>query len=319
VRLIEPAPAWLPAVLQIVTRDVELARQVSAKVATARLRALRVALRDAGAPGPDEDPPTVLLDLRAGAATIDDLKAVRRARPRAPLLVLGGPTHAPAALYAAGATAVVPSDPEVLAACALSLTSTLRDSSREAAIESGLAEGFGRVHRLMHDLRSGLLSSSMALNVMAVVSERAERAVLFMARRNDLRALGAFGAAADAQPLAEATKDLVVPASGAGALLEGLDDGHMRTLLYDERRLPLELAQILGPPRTGQAAVFPILGGQSLISVLYVDNGGSPRALDRLESIEIATAQIGMAFENQQLRRQLGGRAEPSELRAVGR
>jgi hypothetical protein len=235
------------------------------------------------------------------------------------VLVLAAPGQPPAALYAAGATSVVPPEAETVAACALSLTQTLRDSAREAAVERGLAEGFGRVHRLMHDLRSGLLSSSMALNVMAVVSESAERAVLFLVRRNDLRALGAFGSAADGGSLADATKDLVLPAAGAGALLEGLEDGRTRTLLYDERRFPLELAQILGPPRTSQAAIFPILGGHGLISVLYVDNGTSPRGLGRVESIEIATAQIGMAFENQQLRRQLAGRADASELRAVGR
>ena len=319
VRVIGPEAAWRSSVFQIVSRDVDLARQVGAKLAAERIRSVRVALTDAGAAGPDEDPPVVLLDLRAKAATRDDLRTVRRLRPRALFIAVVPADVAPAPLYAAGAAAVLAPDTELVAACASSLFASLREASAEAAIERGLREGFGKVHRLLHELRAGgLLSSTLALNLMAVVSESVERAVLFIVRRDDLKTLGAFGRASDGRPLAEATRDLTLGDEATRALVEGLADGRTRRLRSDEDELPARLADVLGAPHTGEAALFPVLGGQGLIAVLYVDNGASARALSRVESIEIATAQVGLAFENQLLRRQLGARVPGTPRQELG-
>ena len=319
VRVIGAEAAWRSSVFQIVSKDVDLARQVGAKLAAERIRSVRVALTDAGAAGPDEDPPVVLLDLRAKAATLDDLRAVRRLRTRALIIAVVPADVAPAPLYAAGAAAVLAPDAELVAACVSSLFASLREASAEAAIERGLREGFGRVHRLLHELRAGgLLSSTLALNLMAVVSESVERAVLFIVRRNDLKTLGAFGRASDGQPLAEATRDLTLGDETTRALVEGLADGRTRRLRSDEDELPARLAEVLGAPHTGEAALFPVLGGQGLIAVLYVDNGASGRAISRVESIEIATAQVGLAFENQLLRRQLGARLQGTPRQELG-
>jgi hypothetical protein len=320
VRVLGADAGWRPSVFQIVSKDVELARQVGAKLAAERVRSLRVALSDAGAAGPDEDPPVVLLDLRAKAATLDDLRNVRRLRPRALLVAVAPADLAPASAYAAGASAVLAPDAEAVAACASSLFASLRDSSAEEAIQRGLREGFGKVHGLLQELRAGgVRSSTLALNLMAVVSESVERAVLFLVRRNDLKTLGAFGRAGDGQPLAEATRDLTLGHDTTRALVEGLADGRMRRLRYDENDLPSRLAQILGPPLTGEAALFPVLGGQGLLALLYVDNGTSARAIARVESIEIATAQVGLAFENQLLRRQLGAHPPGNPPQELGR
>jgi hypothetical protein len=322
VRVIGADAPWRASAFQIVTKDVELARQVGARLAAERVRCVRVALSDAGAAGPDEDPPAVLLDLRAQAATLPDLRNVRRLRPRALVLALPPPDAPAAAVYAAGATAVIAPDAEVVAACATSLYASLRDSSAEAAIARGLSEGFGKVRGLLTELRAGgVRSSTLSLNLMAVVSESVERAVLFLARKSDLKATGAFGGASDGQPLAEATRDLALALSDpmTRALVAGLADGRTRRVQYDENELPAALAQILGPPRTGEAALFPVLGGQGLIALLYADNGTSARALAGMESIEIATAQVGLAFENQLLRRQLGARAPGSGLQELTR
>ncbi|HVU53128.1 MAG TPA: hypothetical protein VHL80_20735, partial [Polyangia bacterium] len=312
--------AWRSAAFQMVTKDVELARQVGARLAAERVRCVRVVLADAGAAGPDEDPPVVLLDLRAQAATLADLRNVRRLRPRALVLALPPPELGPAPLYAAGATAVVGPDAELVSACAASLYAALRDTSAEAAIERGISEGFGKVRGLLTELRAGgVRSTTLSLNLMAVVSESVERSVLFLARKADLKATGAFGRAGDGRPLAEATRDLVLADPRTRALVDSVADGRTRRLEYDEEELPAPLAAILGPPRTGEAVLFPVLGGQELLALLYADNGASARALSRLESIEIATAQVGLAFENQLLRRQLGPRAAGSGLQELAR
>ena len=62
---------------------------------------------------------------------------------------------------------------------------------------------------------------------------------------------------------------------------------------------------MLGKPRTGQCAVFPVMGGQRVIALVYADNGNSNRAIEELEMLELAASQAGLAFENELLRRQV--------------
>ncbi|HEY4573876.1 MAG TPA: hypothetical protein VIJ26_07940, partial [Thermoanaerobaculia bacterium] len=62
---------------------------------------------------------------------------------------------------------------------------------------------------------------------------------------------------------------------------------------------------MVGPPRNGQAVIFPVLGSQRVISVIYTDNGDNEKPIEDIDILELATAQVGMAFENELLRRQI--------------
>ena len=66
-----------------------------------------------------------------------------------------------------------------------------------------------------------------------------------------------------------------------------------------------EFSELVGRPRNGQTVVFPVLGSERVISVVYTDNGSSSRAIEDIELLELATAQVGVAFENELLRRQI--------------
>ena len=48
-----------------------------------------------------------------------------------------------------------------------------------------------------------------------------------------------------------------------------------------------------------------MLGSERVISVVYTDNGSNNRAIEDIELLELATAQVGVAFENELLRRQI--------------
>ena len=81
---------------------------------------------------------------------------------------------------------------------------------RREAVPAGApsAAGVERLRRVFGDLRSGLISATVALNLMHIISESVERAVLFLVKRDRLSALGAFGARADGRPLAELTRGM---------------------------------------------------------------------------------------------------------------
>jgi GAF domain-containing protein len=148
----------------------------------------------------------------------------------------------------------------------------------------------------------------MALNLMHIISESVDRAVLFLVRKSDLLALGAFGFASDGRPLAEATRGLNLPTREVNVLTRCLADGQPRSLSFEHANLPPEFANLIGRPHNGQIVVFPVMGSERVISVVYTDNGSNARAIEDIELLELATAQVGVAFENELLRRQIESR-----------
>ena len=130
------------------------------------------------------------------------------------------------------------------------LASGLDPSRRSAA--------FARLRRVVADLRSGLLSATVALNLMNVISESVERAIMFLVRDRRLVALGAFGYSMSGVPLARLTSSLEMSFDSPNALSEAIDDGQTRSLSFDDAGLPDHFAELVGRPRTGQVVVFPV-------------------------------------------------------------
>ena len=291
------APVKRPRV-HVVSSDQALVDELSAALGQAAT-VVRVQLRDAGTSSPTEAP-LVVIDVRCGAGPADVL-ALRRSRPRARVVVLSGGELLPVDAYAAGAIACVPPEPGLLAACVRSLLAIRGEQpGREDA-----RRDLHRLRRVLGDLHSGLITTSITLSLMNIISESVERAVLFLATRDELVALGAFGAGAAGRPLAELTQGLRLPVDPRDLIGECLARRRARRATSRER-LPPRLGAILGRPRTGQLAVLPVHGGQRVVAVVYVDNGARDRPLDELEMLEMASAQAGLAFENELLRRRVG-------------
>jgi GAF domain-containing protein len=155
------------------------------------------------------------------------------------------------------------------------------------------------------DLRGGLVSATLSLNLMTIVADSVDRAMLFLVQRDMMIALGAFGNRADGTPLVEATQGMCVPIGTEGVLADCVADGRARTVEYDALSFTPDLRLVIDRPHAGQAVLFPVLGSRRVIAVIYADNGRHARAIDDVEIVEIATAQVGLAFENELLRRQL--------------
>lgn len=129
--------------------------------------------------------------------------------------------------------------------------------------------------------------------------------MLFLVQKEELLALGAFGSGPRGQSLAQVTKDLRIPLNSRNALSDCVGDARVRSGAIETANLPDALLKLLGTARQGQFAAFPVLGGQRVIALVYVDNGLTNRAIEELEILELASAQAGLAFENELLRRQM--------------
>ena len=301
-------PAAAHRRLQIVSPDRHLASDMTDLIRPEIAIVVRVPLREAGTRLPGEPTPTiVVLDMREGNHSVEDLLAIRRSRPRSSIICLIDSRDMTTRAFEAGAVAAVAAEPPALAACFYSLIRTLQDASggEGGGSTATTRAGFARLRRVLADIRSGLLSATMALNLMHIISESVERAVLFLVRHDSLTALGAFGFSAEGRPLAEVTRALSLSLGADNVLTRCLADGQPRSQTFDQASLPPEFSALVGRPRNGQIVVFPVLGAERVISVVYTDNGSSNRAIEDIELLELATAQVGVAFENELLRRQI--------------
>ncbi|HEY0514184.1 MAG TPA: DUF4388 domain-containing protein [Thermoanaerobaculia bacterium] len=290
--------------LQIVSLDVAFAEQLAEALQHEVAGTELVPLDHAGAAEPGEPPPIVLLDLRRGGVTLEEAGPLRRAYPRASFIALVEPGTPFARVYEVGMMAALPAEEEAVVACVENVIESRRDLVRGAP-RPDTRSGVARLRRVFGDLRSGLISATVALNLMHIISESVERAVLFLVKRDHLVALGAFGNDHKGRPLAEVTRGLKVPLDLGSALAHGLDTGEVQSVSFEEAELPEPFRSMVGSPRNGQSVIFPVLGSQRVISVIYTDNGDSDKPIEDIDILELATAQVGMAFENELLRRQI--------------
>ena len=288
--------------LQVVSTDRQIAEKLAQGLSESTV--VRVNLRDAGTSPPGESPPIVLLDLRQGGVALEAISALRRARPRASILAIVDNGVPLAQVYRAGAMAAVPGELPLVISCFRSLVQNRNDLMTGGARADGVSASFAKLRRIVGDLRSGLISTTISLSLMNIISESVERAVLFLVRRDGLVALGAFGNSSSGQPLAQLSRGLKLALSGRNALTESLADGQVHAMTFEEARLPDSFGSLVGKPRSGQCAVFPVMGGQRVIALVYADNGHSNRAIEELDILELAASQAGLAFENELLRRQ---------------
>ncbi|HKV08729.1 MAG TPA: DUF4388 domain-containing protein [Thermoanaerobaculia bacterium] len=300
-----PKPAAALLKLHIASADVPFAEQLAEALQHEVAGVELAELSHAGMAGPDEPPPIVLIDLRQGAATLEQAAALRRSRPRASLIALVEPGTSFAKVYEAGVLAAFTADVEAVVACVENVIESRRDLVRGGGRIPEPRSGVARLRRVFGDLRSGLISATVALNLMHIISESVERAVLFLVKRDHLVALGAFGTDAKGRPLAEVTRGLKVELDIESALARSLDTGEVQNLTFEEAALTEPFRSMVGPPRNGHVVVFPVLGSQRVISVIYTDNGDNESAIEDIDILELATAQVGMAFENELLRRQI--------------
>jgi hypothetical protein len=145
----------------------------------------------------------------------------------------------------------------------------------------------------------------MSLNLMSTISESVERSVMFLVKRRALVALGAFGSDGAGRSLAERTRGLQLELDHSDPLTEAVSDGQTRALSFSAAGLPESFTRLVDAPRNDRMVVFPVLGAQRVIAVIYADNGRNEAAIEETELLELAVGQVGLAFENELLRRQV--------------
>ena len=315
----EPTPRPAPERLrfQLVSPDADLLTRLNQLMAVSGDRISSVALRDAGASLLGESPPIVVVDLRYQVHALTTLSALCRSRPRAAVIALFEGRAPLREMYKSGVLSVTSAVPETIAACMQSVARQRKYMANEHAITEGIRTSFARLRRIIADLRSGLLGTTVSTNLMAAVAESLDRGVLFVPHLDRMVALGAFGNTGRGAPLAElvshrggsdaarskTTQGLILTIGNSGVFKECVTDSRSRRLSYHEAGLPQAFVEAVDCPRTGEIAVLPVPGSERVIAAIYLDNGTRDRAIGDIEIFELAAFQLGLALENEFLRR----------------
>ena len=274
-----------------------------------------VALRSAEATSQRATPRrrAFLVDLRgAGELGMRQLAAVRDAHPGAHVLAVTERGAKQAATFGAGATSVLEPDVESIAAWVRSMKKQELHASSRAIFAEGLATGFAKLRKLIGEVRCGVISATPTLSLLNLVSDTVERGVFFAIDRGHLVGLGGFGATGEHRQVAEQTRGLKIPLDFAGVLGDCVRDVQARSADVDCAELPSSLMDRIGLPKSRSFGVFPVLGAGCVRALLYVDNGERNWPVEELEFLELAAAQMGLALENEQLRRGLFARSPPT-------
>jgi hypothetical protein len=299
---------------QLVSPDQQLLARINLLMGDSGDRMSTVALRDAGISLLGEAPPIVVVDLRYQTQGVETLIALCRSRPRASVIALFEGRAPLRELYQAGVLAITTVAPETVVACVRSVARARRSLSNESAIAEGVRASFSRLRRIIADLRSGLLATSVSANLLNVVAESLDRGILLVPDGDRLVALGAFGHNAQGEKMASKTQNLIVPVGASGVFFECLRDSLSRHVNYDMAELPADFRTVVERPASGEIAVLPVPGSERVIAVIYLDNGERDRPVGDIEIFELAAFQLGLALENEFLRR-----GDPlSKLRETG-
>lgn len=296
----------IPAPLELVEPvDEGLAWQLESALGPQGVAVHRLSASEAGLHGPGEPTPVVVYDLHPNEESVRELKQICRSHPGLPVICILDDVTLTAKAYESGAAAAVPRDAEAVLGCFQSITRFRGLLSRAPTAGPAARSAFAKLRRVVADLRSGVFSATVALNLMNIIAESVERAVLFLVKRESLTALGAFGFDGENRPLADVTRSLVVPLEDGSALSEAIDVGRALSVSFDDAGLPERLRTLLGRPTTGQVVLFPVLGSDRVILLIYTDNGLLDLPIEEIDIIDLAAAEVGIAFENEMLRRQL--------------
>ncbi|HRC84570.1 MAG TPA: DUF4388 domain-containing protein [Thermoanaerobaculia bacterium] len=195
--------------------------------------------------------------------------------------------------YELGAVAVVPKN----AAVASTALSTLAHALALARPEPRLAPAPARKSEKRREPGAGL--ASLMLDLMASVSQHAERAVLFLLRKDRLLAAGAFGNDQDGTPLAQRVRSLSLTSKEQAEWLATVELGRPRLFSWEKVAVPQSLARLVGKPTSPEAALLPIVGAIGPLGLIYLDNGESESVLGDLDGLGDVAARLGHLLETE--------------------
>jgi hypothetical protein len=250
--------------------------------------------------------PIVLVDLRDEGLSERDVAALDSQRPAVPIMVVTDPDAPRWSFFQAGASSVLPANPETIRSCLQTISRSLapRLSRRSINLRT---ESLRILRESLDELPGRRLFSTVTLNLLHIFPNLAERAVFFLVRRRELEleALGAFGTNDSGESLKDVMRGLRIPLCEESPLSAAVLDGLVRLTSIEDDPFHHGFLSLLGAPRGPMTAILPVFGANRIIAVVYLDSNQTTSENFDVDSLELAAVQLGLTLENEFLLRRM--------------
>ncbi len=266
----------------------------------------------------DESPPILVCDVDAKTSgdswhrqCVRLLARCRKEHAEVPFILLSEPRiECFSEGFAHGAAAVLPRpDPSLSRSSYVdemrklysAIVSCVKATFQRRSV---LAYRLGEAHRRMAVLKARIREvrfpdgpSQISLVVLRHVADYVERCVLFLVRKNDLLALGAFGLDDNAETVSSAITRLRMPIDNGSLLARTVQSGCFYCGENSDALLRTHLYKCIGEPANPEMVLVPLRTKDKTAAIIYGDFGSQPTNLVETDSLEILADHAGMAFE----------------------
>lgn len=193
------------------------------------------------------------------------------------------------------------------------LLAELGDTGAEKSKKKVLASpGLNLLRGMLQELTNPSLGGGIILLVLRFASELMNRAVVFLAKEQEIVGLGQFGIDSEEGLMADVrVRRMKIPRHEPSVFSAVLEEITPCRLTPGHGPWDKYLREQLGGGAPEEIFLGPIVSEGKVVAILYGDNLPEKKAIGDTESLEIFLSQAGLAMEKALLERRLRGRELP--------
>jgi hypothetical protein len=155
-----------------------------------------------------------------------------------------------------------------------------------------------KLKRFVREAQKSSFTFMVSLDLLNLISENYERALLFVVREGVAGGIGGFGDAADGTPLGIMAKNVEVSLDEPSVFRTVAE----RKTTYRGRpdsgqAVHRRFFEQVGEPKNGEAVLVPLLSGGQTLAMIYCDNGDADAPLVYDELLDLLSNQTSILYE----------------------
>lgn len=158
---------------------------------------------------------------------------------------------------------------------------------------------------MFDELRFPTATAEVTLLILRYASEVVNRAVLFMAKKDEVRGLGQFGIELKSQSADQVVRNIKIPLNQPSLFLTVIENRRSYLGEFEQNESNKYLMNELGGAMPDQVLAIPLVVDGKVALVVYGDNLPEKRPIKGVDTLEIFMNQAGMALEKALLEKRI--------------
>lgn len=158
---------------------------------------------------------------------------------------------------------------------------------------------------MFDELRFPTATAEVTLLILRYTSEVVNRAILFMAKKDEVRGLGQFGIELKGQSADQVVRNIRVPLNQPSLFLTVIENRRSYRGQLEPNESNRYLVNELGGAMPEQVLAIPLIVDGKVVLVVYGDNLPDNKPIKGVDTLEIFMSQAGMALEKALLEKRL--------------